>query len=260
MTTTLQPRGYVLYEGPSQFDGSSIVVILGRPGTNAKTGSMWQTWILNASMKPSEAAALGLDASVCGDCPLRPFAVREAKARGEKRVPCYVVLVQAPRAIFDGYQRGIYPRITPEQARKLLAERIVPRKRGRARHRHAPYGIRQSVRLGSYGDPAAVPFEIWERLGVGTGEFSPPGYTHGWLREGFDVRQLDYLMASIDPISADQAEALPENARTYRVIRSGDTLATNEIECPSKRGVQCADCLLCAGSSKRAKNIAILAH
>ena len=63
--------GAVIYRGPSAIDGEDIVVVLvglGRPSANAKTGGMLQTHILRADMAPTVAIAAGLDTSVCGDC------------------------------------------------------------------------------------------------------------------------------------------------------------------------------------------------
>ena len=49
--------------------------------------------------------------------------------------------------------------------------------------------------------------------------------------------------------------------RTFRIINEGDTLMPREIICPNvTKGVQCKDCLLCSGTSLKAKNIAIPVH
>jgi hypothetical protein len=72
-------RGLELWRGPSRLDGAPIVAIatgLAEPSSNPKTGPMVQTWILRADSSPQEAQRTGADASVCGDCPLRPLLAR----------------------------------------------------------------------------------------------------------------------------------------------------------------------------------------
>ena len=69
-------NGVVLYRGPSRLDGAPIVVVatgLQRPSENEKTGPMVQTWILRSDEHPVSAVHSGADASICGDCPLRPL-------------------------------------------------------------------------------------------------------------------------------------------------------------------------------------------
>ena len=144
--TTPKPNGVILYRGPSQLDGAPIVVIatgLADASANTKTGAMIQTWILRADTDPIEAKRGDMDTSICGDCPLR----------GAK---CYVNVTQAPRAVFDGVRRGIYPRYVKRDHAKLFA--------GRA------------LRVGSYGDPAAVPLRVW--LAVVPLAKKVAGYTH----------------------------------------------------------------------------------
>ena len=69
-------QGLVLWEGPSRLDGAPIVVIatgMRRGSSNEKTGPMVQTWIMRQDEAPHVAQRTGSDASVCGDCPLRPL-------------------------------------------------------------------------------------------------------------------------------------------------------------------------------------------
>jgi hypothetical protein len=220
-----EPLGYVLDDAPSTINGMRVITILLPPKGNRKIGAMWQTFHLLADVAPHEAVKTGADEAVCGACPLRPSVVKAAKERGEKRTPCYVVTFQAPLSIYRAWLRGAYER------------------------------------LGAYGDPASVRFSVWQRLGVGSGEFRHTGYTHAWLVDGFDDRQLGLLMASVDPISAELADRLPSSARTYRIVASVDDIRADEVQCPYQtRGVQCADCGLCAGTSRNAKNVAALAH
>ena len=230
--------GYVLYEGPSAYDGAPIVSILTgfASSKNPKTGKMLQVWILRSDIAPHLAVKTGQDASVCGVCPLRPLTFKAFKGKLTK--PCYVHVWKAPLSVFNAYKRGRYAYATPRAIREAIGD--------------------TPVRLGAYGDPASVPYAIFERLGVGSGRFMHTGYTHGWmLAERFDQRYLSILMASVDPNSG----IAPENARTFRVVASMEELAPNEIECANtSSGIQCSKCGLCAGNARNAKNIAIVAH
>jgi hypothetical protein len=239
---TSKSKSLIIYEGPSVYDGAPIVAIATFKSKNRKTGVMVQTWIMRADVEPHDAQRDGDDASVCGACPLRPLAVKLAKLEGEKRAQCYVVVIQAPLSVYRAYKRGSYEYATPEQMRALLQGGMA--------------------RLGAYGDPASVPFHVWQRMGVGSGEFGHTGYTHGWLRPAsFDKRILGITMLSVDPVSErDDASLLPSGARSFRVLGPNETPRAGEIECPASRGVQCADCGLCAGTNKQAKNIVIKAH
>ena len=232
----------IIYEGPSEYDGAPTVAIATFKSKNRKTGTMAQIWIMRADVEPHDAQRTGDDASVCGACPLRPRAVKLAKLEGEKRAQCYVVVVKAPLSVYRAYKRGSYDYATPEQMRALSQGGMV--------------------RLGAYGDPASVPYDVWERMGVGTGEFGHTGYPHGWLWPAtFDRRILGITMLSVDPVSErDDAPLLPTGARSFRVLGPNESPRADEIECPSSRGVQCAKCGLCAGTNKQAKNIVIKAH
>lgn len=223
-----RPNGIVLYIGPSMLDGAPIVVVatgIARASKNAKTGSMIQTWILREDLSPVEAAAIGADASICGSCPHRPANVGT----------CYVRLSDAPLAVWRAYKRGAYPIATTEDLMTI--------------------GDGRKVRAGSYGDPVAVPWEIWALLG---GVWT--GYTHQWRRpEAEPYRAI--LMASVDT-EAEASEAHAMGWRTFRVRDQGAALQDGEIECVSvSRGTTCEDCGLCAGTTLQgAKSIAIEAH
>jgi hypothetical protein len=107
------------------------------------------------------------------------------------------------------------------------------------------------TRLGAYGDPAAAPYDVMAGLLTDAGH---TGYTHQWRT--CDQRFKAILMASVDS-PAEYAEATEAGWRCYRV-RTDDTIMPGEIECPEAQGLtKCADCLLCAGTSKQAKNITI---
>lgn len=218
-----KPNGVILYCGPSMLDGQPIVAIavgLVAKSSNRKTGAMVQTYIIRADVSPVKAIKTGADSSVCGDCKLRGIL-------GKKRV-CYVNLGQGPRAVFDGFKRGIYP----------VAGDI------------AAIGAGRMVRLGTYGDPAAVPVEVWESLISKAAGHT--GYSHQW-RKFPALREM--VMASADT-ETDKADAWGAGWRTFRLA---DSPTPGEIACPSLSGVHCADCRLCDGAGA-AKSITIPAH
>ncbi len=216
--------GYVLYKGKSVLDGAPIVVIATMKTNNPKTGDMIQTWIMREDMSPLEASAQKLDSSVCGMCPHR------TSLQGA----CYVSLHQAPLSVYKSYIKGNY---------KEFDNSDLPAFAGK------------QIRLGAYGDPAAVPFEVWQKvLNVTAGN---TGYTHQIAHKKFDPR-----IATICQISADtekQAEsAWKKGYKTFRVKTANMRKLENEIECiNTTHNVSCEDCGICDG--KRA-NIVIDVH
>ncbi len=225
--------GIKLWQGPSELDGSEIMVIatgLKKASKNGKTGGMVQVWILPADVNPCEAVKSGEDESVCGDCPMR-FG------------PCYVNVFHAPLAVYKCEKRNGYP---------VGAESCLE-------------GF--DLRLGGYGDPAAVPFEVWEYLlGGALGEINKwTGYTHQWKRWGFDPRVASVCMLSCDS-PEDYWAAQVRGLRSFRIRLPEEPILPGEIVCPaSKEGghrCQCEGCGLCNGTKcgDRRKNIVIIAH
>jgi hypothetical protein len=209
-------------------------------------------------MLPRRAIESGDDSSVCGGCRLRPAIARalraEARARREPAgaAQCYVRADNAPRAVYRALQAGRYERAeTLEAAAEWL--------RG------------CDVRLGSYGDPAAVGVAVWRAI---LRHARPAtGYSHQWDHADPVVRAnaraiRDLCMASVDTADErDQAQAA--GWRTFRVIdiRRADQLprATGEAACPAAREtgarLDCASCRQCAGTSALGpRGIAIFDH
>ena len=228
----------IIYRGPSMLDGKPIVVVatgLGKASRNAKTGGIVQTWILRDDVSPVDAVQTGDDVSICGDCPHRGEIV-EGRNVGRS---CYVTVFQAPLVVWKAAHRGLYP----EAGLGDLAQ----------------LGEGQTIRLGAYGDPAAVPFAVWAQLLSRSAGHT--GYTHQW-RTHPALRA--YCMASCDT-GADYLEAKAAGWRTFRVRAAGEGLNTREIACPASKemGVKtsCALCKACGGATAKAKvDIAIIAH
>lgn len=229
-------NGLVLYRGPSLIDGAPIVVIasgLATGSTNSKTGAMVQTYILRDDVAPTDAIKTGADVSICGTCPHR------GDGTGKGRT-CYVNVGQGPLAVWRAFHRGAYP--------VASADDIAAAGRGRI------------VRLGTYGDPAAVPVHVWQALT--SQAIGHTGYTHQW-RTSDALRGL--CMASADSV-ADAVEARAAGWRTFRVAMPCDEPRINgEAMCPASaeagRKLTCADCRACGGAGTgRRGSIVIQAH
>lgn len=240
----------IFYRGPSQLDHAPILGIvtgLATPSTNSKTGDMLQTYILREDVAPPEAVRLGLDSSICGACALR------GDGNGLGRA-CYVQTKWAPLSVWKvvqpsiGYLRppgGAWP---PPELPPLITDRVV--------------------RLGTYGDPVAIPLERWEWLLQTAMGWT--GYTHQWRT--CDPAYRSICMASVDT-PLERSEAVARGWRTFRVRDSGEPISLHEITCPASaeagHKTTCAKCRLCDGirldtvtsaSVDRRVDITIVAH
>ena len=239
---TKMANGYILFEGKSELDGKDIVMIatgFEKGSKNSKTGSMIQTWILCKDIDPREANKLGLDYSICGDCKLRGIAVEPSSDRKlAKDRACYVAIYQAPLNVWKTYKKGGYKRV---KGHKDVAE----------------LGLDETIRLGSYGDPSAIPSYVWDSLLAKSK--GRTGYTHQSVNQRYDL-----CMKSAD--SLDEAlDSWSNGIRTFRVIDSVNAMVKGkEILCPASeeagRRTTCDSCKLCSGSDIVAKSIAIVAH
>jgi len=227
----MSKNGVIVYQGPSLINGAPIVAIitgLTRKSKNPKTGrDTVHMWILADNIAPTEAWRCDADKCVCGDCPLR-------KTENGKRV-CYVQLHQAPLAVWRAYKNGAYPTLAeyPEALEKVAQAKLL--------------------RLGAYGDPAAVPFDAVKPLLDVAQKWT--GYTHQW-RQPFAAPWKNYLQASCEtPI--DAAKAMNEGWKYYRVLTPDAEPLMLEHECLSSKGKSCEDCGLCNG---RYANMYIRVH
>lgn len=232
----------IVYSGPSLIDGSPIVVIVKTGSKNVKTGDMVQTYILRADMNPLEASKTGADYAICGNCPHRGHATTDPKRKQAEKRSCYVNLGQGPLGIWKAFSRGRYPVVT-------------------GHHAIAELGRGRMVRLGTYGDPAAVPAYIWESLL--TYAAGRTGYTHQSGVATAAVRP-DLTMISADTLP-QAIDAWAAGNRTFRVIKDvAEVIKGKEIICPASKEAgfrtTCNTCGLCAGNSVKAKSIAIVDH
>lgn len=232
------PSRLVAWEGVSQLDGVTpirvILTGLGDMSHNPKTGAMVQAWVVLRDMAPHEATRTGDDSAVCGDCPKRPSADRKGA------LPCYVRAFQGPRSTWQAAQGE-----SADLDRALRALRAS----GRA------------LRLGAYGDPAAVPVDVIRALCNAAPAHT--GYTHQWRRDV--ARELrSFVMASADS-AKDRDDAHALGWRTFRAIDRRDVFheLQGEVYCPAiTHGVTCAQCRLCDGAHEHDKrrSIAIVEH
>jgi hypothetical protein len=225
--------GAVFYRGPSLLTGDAIVgVLTGLEGGshNPKTGPMVQAWIIRSDVAPMAAVRANVDDAICGDC----------KYRGR-----------------DGFDRRCFvsPWLGPNNVFKRLDEYIEA-----SWDEMAALVEGRHVRLGAYGDPAAIPFDVWRRLLVTVSGWT--GYTHQWRR--CDPRLKTIVMASVDTLD-EFHDAHVLGWRTFRVRAKADPLlADAEVICPASDEGQhratCLTCELCRGQANPARSVVIIAH
>ena len=231
----------LVWQGKSELTGEEIVVLAtgvpkgrgGKSSRNSKTGDMIQIAILRADVNPTEALKLGLDEAICGGCPHR------SKASG-----------------------GVGDCYTHKNLRRGFAQ--TPTWKAHQANGSAPFRLEafkgQLVRFGSYGDPAAVPFEVWEAIaGVAAGL---TGYTHQWRTA--DSRFAQLVRASADTVE-ERREARLKGYKTFRVRLAIEPREQGEVVCPASAEAgfktTCSVCLACGGTDNgRKQDVVIVKH
>jgi len=236
--------GFILYQGPSKLDGKPIVVVFLAGSRNTKTGNMAQTYVLRSDIDPVTANRIGEDYSICGACPLKGVPNIEKSNGWADNRACYVNLIHGPNQVYKAYKAGKY-----KQAESLTE-----------------LGKGHNIRLGTYGDPLAVPSHIWRALTPKAKGFT--GYTH--QSETLPDSNISKVMISTE--SKDQAQSLhSKGIRTFRVIPIStyrefgqDCILKTEVLCPASieagKKTTCDNCNLCQGQYIKAKSIAIVSH
>lgn len=191
--------------------------------TNRKTGDMVQTYLLDRDTLTSEPKVFG---AKCSACPM----VNKCYVSRDK------MSVRRALTKLLGDERTSY-------AHAALAD-VLPLLSGR------------KVRLGTYGDPSALPLS--DLKAVVNSAQGHTGYTHFW-RE-IDTDYSRYLMASVEDSSAELlAQGL--GYRTFRVITKETTeraVSSVAVEClNSSAGLTCAECLLCSGTEGKGRRVSI---
>lgn len=159
---------------------------------------------------PTSVDLMKDDSSVCGDC-----SIHEA---------CYVTKVFAPNNVQKTYKAGKYA--------KLKSSDIG----------------HEILRIGAWGDPAAIPVDIWLRLLRRTNLIGKhTGYTHQWRT--CDPLFATFCMASVETLEdAKLAQAM--GYKTFRVKDVNEPKQPNETMCLNQTiGITCKQCLLCNTTS-----------
>lgn len=224
---------YIYWRGQSTIGEAPIRVLISKAASpsaaNSKTGHMWQVYILpDNGLSATDSVASGADRAVCGNCPHR-------KADGGAG-DCYTygMPIVAANGMIRVDDDGRSETITAD----MITASGLP------------------VRLGAYGDPAAVPFDVMAPLVIAADK-RHTAYTHQWRT--CDQRWREVAMASCDSIE-DMHEANAMGWRTYTVVPVGTGKIVGAVPCPSPR-VKCADCLKCGGTGTgRRGNVSIEAH
>ena len=231
LNTLPQLGGVELWRGASVIDGAPISYVATLRSSNRKTDNMIQTCILRQDMSPVDAVKDGSDESICGGCIHR--------AQDGKHRSCYVNVGQAPRAIWKSWCAGKYTQVDPDDFGEY-------------------YSTHRSVRLGAYGDPAAVPLDVTDAF-MKHDWPSHTGYTHQW--KWCDRGWARHVMASVDTLDQKE-EANSMGYRTFRVGGPDDVPVDDEIICLADtiEHMTCLRCGLCCGYRENAKNIFIKVH
>ena len=148
---------YIVYEGPSLYNGEPIVVLVQTGSDNRKTGNMVQTFIMRSDIDPVTASRTGEDSAICGSCPHMGKAHNGDNGQAKDRT-CYVTLAHAPLAKYKAYKAGRYEKAFGHEKIRAL-------------------GLGRMCRIGTYGDPACVDPLIWESLISAAQGWT--AYTHG---------------------------------------------------------------------------------
>lgn len=226
-----KPQGIIVYRGPSKINGKPIVVIvtgLNRPSKNAKTGEMLQTYILRDKIHPVVAVQKKQDDAICGDCP----------HRGRS---CYVAINRDPSNVYNAFRSGSYKKVSLLEAAQMIKGK--------------------PIRIGTYGDPGAVPIHIWDKLLKYVEGWT--GYTHQWRQKKNKCLQR-YCMASVENVK-DANKARKMGWRTFRIKSNPEShVLRNEFICPASseanKRLTCVECMACNGGKKEKASVTITVH
>jgi len=254
-------RGVLLWHGPSQINGEPVFAMIQFGSGNRKTGSMRQTYILSAERSPLAALQNRLEESICGTCPHRP------QADGTRS--CYV----DQRSLATVWQSvtgsGIRMGIATE-GRYLTLQEVASLCGVDTKRALELLGMGERVRLGTYGDPAAIPAALWSTLTSQAETWT--GYTHQWQNESVSSEQRQALKPLVRA-SVDDAQGYQESTSTGWVpfvvtpdVETGRALrALGPMPvalCPASeeagQKVTCAACPIGCKGNQGGKNLAVI--
>lgn len=228
MTDHTISNSAILYQGKSELDGAPIAAVitgLDKPSSNSKTGDMLQVFFIRTDINPYDAQKSGLDVSVCGSCVMRPANEVQRIKLGIAH-ECYVITFHSVRAVYDALCRGHYQHVDD-----MDTDDLIDRVNGRR------------VRLGAYGDPMAIPYDVLVDSLKKLGYPITTGYTHQWKRPNAK-RYNKLLQASCDTV-ADKAKA---HSLGFNTATISDPDA---IPCPAQKTRGKVTCGTCTGPDKQ---------
>jgi len=201
-------NSFLIWDGESEINTEPISVIGSgfKHSSNMKTGDMIQTWIL-PNINPVLAVKTGEDSSVCGNCWRRPLL-------GNK---CYVTVMQAPNQVFKTKDKLVE---LPDRS------------------------FSKGLRLGSWGDPNAVPSKIWQDL-IPRFTFHT-GYTSRWKH----TENLKGIVQASCSSLSEKETAKNKGWKTFTALPVGHPIPDDPdmVKCPADQdGVTCENCRLCDG-------------
>lgn len=229
-------HSFTVWKGASVIDGAPIALLVTRGyKANKKTGGMIQTYIIRTDKSPSEVLKRGEDASICGSC------IHSSKGNGGNAT-CYVRVDTGVLQVFRAMERGKYPLIGLYEACEQVAG--------------------EKVRLGTYGDPCAIPEYVWRQFLASVSGCT--GYTHGWKSDRAQWLK-DFCMASCDNL-AETKLAHAAKWRTFTVLPTEyHDKPSGSFLCPASeqagRKLTCSECMACDGNrTERKASVFIPVH
>lgn len=257
-------RGVLLWHGPSQINGEPVFATIQFGSANRKTGSMLQTYILSAEHSTLAALQNRLEEAICGACVHRP------QADGTRS--CYV----DPRSLATVWQSvtgsGIRTGIATE-GRYLTLQEVASLCGVDTKRALELLGMGERVRLGTYGDPAAIPAALWATLTSQAETWT--GYTHQWQNDAVSSEQRQALKplvrASVDDAQGYQASTstgwvpfvVTPDVETGRALRALGSMPVALCPASEEAGqkVTCAACPIgCKGDQGKPLAVFIPAH
>ena len=192
--------------------------------TNRKTGEMIQTYLLDKATLTTEPKVFG---AKCAECPM----VSKCYVNHDKQ----------------SVRRTVKKLLNGEACSYKFStlDEVLPLLRG------------ERVRLGTYGDPSALPLHDLQKICEASNGWT--GYTH-FFKE-IDSDYALFLMASVESLEGELlAHAL--GYLTFRVLLKEDEnleVTKKSIQClnvvdeKTLVSLQCVDCLICSGTKGRGK-------
>jgi hypothetical protein len=213
---------------PSQLANGRQVVILAKLKANKKTGRMIQLAFLDPTVDqrridPDQPNGQGCD--------------RRCSAFDGCYVQSFVFHIGSIAGALAEYQAGTMPAIEFGQFLNVVESAATP------------------TRIGEFGDPASVEFDVIDRIVLASRQAGWTGYSHHW--RNCDQRLAQYVMASVET-ETDYQLARSMGWRCFQV--GGQVVKGQRLEClNTSQGLACAACRLCRGNEMKF-DIVIEAH